>query len=102
MLRAVARAEDWVEKKCPPVLLEEGLLPLALLRLAIKFECLRQHVVDAVKILQPLAGEKRALLSFECRLVMALWGAGGGLDHCLESPATIANMFPYVPSMMAD
>ena len=77
MLRAVARAEDWVEKDCPPVLLEEGLLPLALLRMAIKFERLGQQVETALKFFQPLAGEKPALLSLECRLVEALWAARG-------------------------
>ena len=79
MLRMVACARDWLEK-CPPVFVDESLLPLALLRLAIKFEGVGKHAEAALKIIQPLADDKPALLSFECRLVEALWGAGGLVD----------------------
>ena len=72
LLRAVACAWDWLEK-CPPVFVDESLLPLALLRLGIKFEGDKNRVEDALKLLGPL-DEQRALLSFECRSVEALWG----------------------------
>ena len=78
-MRTVACAWDWLEK-CPPGLVDESLLPLALLRLAIKFEGVGKHAEAALKIIQPLADEKPALLSFECRLVEALWGARGLAD----------------------
>ena len=76
MLRTVACAIAWLEK-CPPVFVDESMLPLALLRLAIKFEGIGEQVDAALELLQPLASEKPALLSFECRLVEALWGARG-------------------------
>ena len=80
MLRVVACARDWLDK-CPPVFVDESLLPLALLRLAIKFEAADdKRAGAALKISQPLLGEKLALLSLECRLVEALWGAGGLVD----------------------
>ena len=78
MLRAVACARGWLEK-CPPVFIDERLLPLALVRLAIKFEGIGKEVEVALRFLQPLADEKPALLSFECRLVEALWGARRGI-----------------------
>ena len=76
MLRTLACARDWLEQ-CPPVFVDERLLPLALLRMAIKFEGLGQQVETALKFFQPLADEKPALLSLECRLVEALWAARG-------------------------
>ena len=76
MLRTVVCARGWLEQ-CPPVFVDERLLPLALLRLAIKFEGIGQQVETALKLFQPLAGEKPALLSVECRLVEALWAARG-------------------------
>ena len=76
MLRTLACATGWLEQ-CPPVFVDERLLPLALLRMAIKFEGLGQQVETALKFFQPLAGEKPALLSLECRLVEALWAARG-------------------------
>ena len=79
MLQTVACARDWLQK-CPPVFVDESMLPLALLRLAIKFEGIGKPLDAALKLLQPLAGEKPALLSFECRLVQALWGARGLAD----------------------
>ena len=79
MLRTVACARDLLEK-CPPVFVDASMLPLALLRLAIKFEEICKQVDVALKFLQPLAGEKPALLSSECRLVSALWGARGLAD----------------------
>ena len=78
-MRTVACAWDWLEK-CPPGFVDESLLPLALLRLAIKYEGVRKHVEAALKLLQPLEGETPALLSFEGRLVEALWGARGLAD----------------------
>ena len=72
-MRTVACAWDWLEK-CPPGFVDESLLPLALLRLAIKHEGVGKSVDAALKLFQPLGGEKLALLSFECRLVGALWG----------------------------
>ena len=74
LLRAVACAWDWLEK-CPPVFVDESLLPLASLRLGIKSEGDKNRVQDALKLLGPL-DEQPALLSFECRLVEALWGRG--------------------------
>ena len=56
-----------------------GLLPLALLRMAIKFEVNEDHAGAALKLLGTKR-EKPALLSFECRLVTALWTSGGPLD----------------------
>ena len=53
MLRTVVCARGWLEQ-CPPVFVDESLLPLALLRLAIKFEGNRDHVVAALKLLEPL------------------------------------------------
>ena len=76
MLRTVVCARGWLEQ-CPHVFVDERLLPLALLRLAIKFEGIGQQVETALKLFQPLAGEKPALLSVECRLVEALWAARG-------------------------
>ena len=76
MLRMVACARDLL-KKCHPVFVDASMLPLALLRLAIKFEGIGQQVETALKLFQPLAGEKPALLSLECRLVEALWAARG-------------------------
>ena len=75
MLRTVACAWDLLEK-CPPVFVDESLLPLALVRLAIKLEGVGDTVEAALQLLQPLGG-KPALLSFECRLVEALWAARG-------------------------
>ena len=79
MLRTVACARDLLEM-CPPVFVDASHLPLALLRLAFKLEGIGKEVGAALKLLQPLAGEKPALLSFECRLVGALWGARGLAD----------------------
>ena len=82
ILRTVACAMDWL-KKCPRVFLDERLLPLALLRLGIKFEVDKDHVEAALKALGPLDGSwftKSELLSFECRLAEALWGARGLAD----------------------
>ena len=74
LLRTIACAWDWLEK-CPPVFVDESLLPLALLRLGIKFEGDKNRAQDALKLLGPL-DEQPALLSFECRLVETLWGRG--------------------------
>ena len=86
MLRTVACAWDWLEK-CPPVFVDERLLPLALIRLSIKFEADRDHEEAALKLLEPL-DEKPALLSFGCRLVGALWGLRGLPDgaECPSQP----------------
>jgi hypothetical protein len=79
MVRTFVCAKDWL-KKCPPAFVDESMLSLALLRLAIKFEGIGKQVEASLKIFQPLAGEKPALLSFECRLVEALWGTRGLAD----------------------
>ena len=79
MLRTLACAIDLLEK-CPPVFVDAIMLPLALLRMSIKFEGIGKQVDAALKLLQPLAGEKPALWSFECRLVQAIWGARGHAD----------------------
>ena len=85
-LRTVACAWDWLEK-CPSVFIDERLLPLALLRLGIKYEGHRDHVDAALELLGSL-DEKPALLSFECRLVEALWGLRDLLDgvECPSQP----------------
>ena len=87
-MRTVACAWDWLEK-CPPGFVDESLLPLALLRLAIKYEGEDKSVDAALKLFQPLGGEKLALLSFECRLVGAIWGARGLADGvgCPSQPS---------------
>ena len=69
---------DWLGK-CPPALVDETLLPLALLRLAIRFEGAKDHEEAALKLFEPLGGEA-AILSFERRLVEALWSAKGLAD----------------------
>ena len=80
MQRAVAWATDLLEK-CPAAFICEcSFLPLALLRLGFKFEGVDKQVETALKLLQPLAREKPALLAFECRLVEALWGERGLAD----------------------
>ena len=84
LLRTVACAWDWLEK-CPPVFVDESLLPLALLRLGFKFEIADDRAWAALELLVPLGG-KPALLSFECRLVEALWGRRGLLDG-VDSPS---------------
>ena len=84
ILRTVACAWDWLEK-CPPVLFDESLLPLALLRLAIRFEGAKDHEEAALKLFEPL-DEKPALLSLERRLVEALWSAQG-LSDGVECPS---------------
>ena len=86
ILRTVACAWDWLEK-CHPALLDESLLPLALLRLAIRFEGASDHEEAALKLFEP-KGKKPALLSFECRLTTAIWGARGLADgvECRSGP----------------
>ena len=87
MFRAVAWATDLLDK-CPAAFICEcSLLPLAMLRLGFKFEGVDKQVETALKLLQPLvAREKPALLAFECRLVAAVWGAGG-LVHGVGCPS---------------
>ena len=84
ILRAVACAWDWLEK-CPRVFLDESLLPLALLRLSIKFEVDKDHVGAALELIGQL-DEKPALLSFEPRLVEALWGGLPDGEGCPSQP----------------
>ena len=86
-MRIVACAWDWLEM-CPPVFLDECLLPLALLRLAIKCEGVDKSAEAALKLFQPLAGQKPAFLYFECRLVEALRAARGPADRvgCPSQP----------------
>ena len=64
-LRTVACAWDWLEK-CPSVFIDERLLPLALLRLGIKYEGRNSDQVGAALKLLGSLDEKPALLSFEC------------------------------------
>ena len=79
LLRTVARAWEWLQQ-CPPVFfIDESLLPLVLLRMAIKFERGTRHMeAAALEILEPL-DEEQALLSLESRLVEALWRGPGDL-----------------------
>ena len=78
LLRTVARAWEWLQQ-CPPVFIDESLLPLVLLRMAIKFERGTRHMeAAALEILEPL-DEEQASLPLESRLVEALWRGPGDL-----------------------
>jgi hypothetical protein len=77
LLRTVARAWEWLQQ-CPPVFVDESLLPLVLLRMGIKFEGGTRHMEAALQLLEPL-DEEQALLSLESRLVEALWRGPGDL-----------------------
>ena len=77
LLRTVARAWEWLQQ-CPPVFVDESLLPLVLLRMGIKFEGGTRHMEAALQLLGPL-DEEQALLSLESRLVEALWRGPGDL-----------------------
>ena len=88
ILRMVACALDWLEE-CPRVFFEESLLPLALLRLGMKFEVDRDHLEAALQVLEPLDGSwftKSELLSFECRLEGAIRSRRPGLPDGVECP----------------